>query len=278
MTQWTPQPPRISSLSQCDNSLDFQPLATWPEGLPAVAINKVVIAGFSQDLVFNHSIPNEQKEKMAALLRSVHSDLSFAEMARLIAKAKKHSWLPIDLIAQKYGWLPNEAFYKTAQLLLQTPVGFQNWCAEKKIGPMDLSSLASAASLNLNRLLHDIILFKLSKSIGTKVLELGIELLLMGKSADDISVTDGKTQGDQWLEKLQALRYPQSAERDSLEKDQMTSLPWPGMSQAKWTRQGDKTGVELKLFVSQPSDLKKYLQSLEKVQSLLEDLKPGTEH
>lgn len=264
----------MSTISQCDTSLDFQPLSPWATGLPAVAINMVVIAGFDQEIVFNHSISEDEKDKIAALVRSVYFELSFAEMARLVDKAKNHQWLPIELIIQKFGWLANPSFYKVAECLLTTPIGFQNWCAEKKLGPMDLIPLASAKSLNLIPLFHDILSLKLSKSVGTKVLELAIELLLMGKSYSDIAPESSET----WAQKLQQLRYPNSSQNDSLEKEKLISLPWPGMSQAKWARQGDKTGVELKLFVSQPSDLKKYLQSLEKVQNLLEDLNSGTQH
>ena len=264
----------MTTISQCDISLDFQPISPWPQGLPAVAINQVVIAGFQQDIVFNHTIPATETENVASMFRSVHNEFSFTEMARLIAKAEKQTLLPIELIAQKYGWQANEAFYKIAKAIAATPMGFQNWCSEKKLSPMDLAPLISGGYLNLNSLFHDIVAFKLSKSTGTKVLELGIELLLLGKTNDEISAEDP----NQWLEKLQTLRYPQSSDRDSAEKDQMISLPWPGMSQAKWTRQGDKTGVELKLFVSQPADLKKYLQSLEKVKDLLENLQSGTQH
>lgn len=275
MTQRNPQPPRITSISQCATSLDFQGLSKWPEGLPAVAINEVIIAGFEQNMVFNHTIPVAEKEKIASLFRSVYFELSFAEMSRLIQKAKKHPWLPVDLVAQKFGWQANESFFKIAQALVQTPIGFQNWCAEKKMAPMDLIPLVSADSLNLKSLFHDIIRLRTSKSLGAKVLELGIELMLLGKTVDEISAGDDL---DSWLSKLTEMRYPNTAQKDSLEKEQMIALPWPGMSQAKWTRQGDKTGVELKLFVSQPADLKKYLQSLEKVQNLLEDLNPGTQH
>jgi hypothetical protein len=50
------------------------------------------------------------------------------------------------------------------------------------------------------------------------------------------------------------------------------------MSQAKWARHGNRGGIELKLFVSQPADLKNYLQSLSKVQDLLEKDPTGSKH
>jgi hypothetical protein len=48
------RPPDLRPISQCNTKLRFETAAHWPPSLPAIAINGVVIAGFSQDLVFNH--------------------------------------------------------------------------------------------------------------------------------------------------------------------------------------------------------------------------------
>jgi len=285
MSQWNETPPQLCSMSQCDKSLDFSPLHLWPSGLPAVAVNSVVLAGFSQDLVFNHQMSATDGEAIASLFRSLYFELTFVEMSRLISKSKSHSWFPVILTAQKFGWQANEQFFLVADILRETPEGFQKWCSDKKVSPQDLLPLLSATALELKYLFHDLIQFNLSKSHGVKALELGIELMLLGKKPEEITsqqlltfVGKDQTPSEAWIETLKFMRYPETIRRDHDQEEKMTSLPWPGTSHAKWTRQGDRAGIELKLFVSQPSDLKKYLQSLSRVQDMLEKEPSGTKH
>lgn len=285
MSQWNETPPQLCPMSQCDKSFDFQPVTAWPQGLPAVAVNSFVLAGFSQELVFNHQIDPANTEKISGLFRSLYFELSFVEMARLIQTSKNHSWFPVGAIAQKFNWHASDQFFLVAEHLIKTPVGFQKWAAEKKVSPQDLAPLLSTANLDLKFLFHDILQFNLSKSQGIKALELGIELMLLGHKAEDITSQRlltflGRDQnpGEAWIETLRQLRYPETFKRDQAQEEKMTSLPWPGTSHAKWTRQGDRAGIELKLFVSQPSDLKKYLQSLTRVQDLLDQDSSGTKH
>lgn len=285
MSQWNETPPQLCPMSQCDNCLNFQPLQEWPASLPAVAVNSIVLAGFSQELVFNHQIDAKNSDKIASLFRSLYFELTFVEMSRLILKAKNHSWFPLALIAQKFGWQANEQFFLIADRLNEMPAGFQKWCSDKKVSPLDLLPLLSAGDLDLKFLFHDILQFNLSKSLGVKALELGIELMLMGNKPEEITsqrlltfIGRDQTPGEAWIETLKHMRFPETAKRDLAHEQKMTSLPWPGTSHAKWTRQGDRAGIELKLFVTQPSDLKKYLQSLSKVQDMLEKESSGTKH
>jgi hypothetical protein len=285
MTKGFSNPPQLCAMSACDRGLDFHPRTAWPEGLPAVAVNQVVLAGFSQDLVFNHQIDTSDAEAIARLFRSLYFELSFVEMALLIEKAKTYSWLPIPAIAQKFHWQANDSFFKTAERVQQAPKGFLDWAAERKLSPHDLAPLLSSADLELKFLFHDIISLGLGRSLGVKALELGIELLLLNLVPQDLTceklvanVPRDVSTGEAWVQALKILRYPETFKRDQLAEAQMTALPWPGTTQARWTRQGDRAGIELKLFVSQPSDLKKYLQSLNKVQDLLEKDPTGTKH
>ncbi|MGZ5280011.1 MAG: hypothetical protein ACXWC9_08720 [Pseudobdellovibrionaceae bacterium] len=285
MDQGISNPPQLCSMSLCDKGLFFHPRIPWPEGLPAVAVNQVVLAGFSQNLVFNHQVEMSDGEAIARLFRSLYFELSFVEMAQLTIAAGAYPWFPISAIAQKFSWQANDSFFKTAEKVLKTPQGFLDWAAEKKISPQDFAPLLSSDSLELKFLFHDIVSLHLSRSLGVKALELGIELMLIGQAPEaltsemlvpihprDLSV------GEAWVQELKILRYPETFKRDLAAEAQMTSLPWPGTTQARWTRQGDRAGIELKLFVSQPSDLKKYLQSLNKVQDLLEKDPSGTKH
>lgn len=282
-------PPELISTTRCDDRLNFSPLSLWPLGLPAVSINKVLIAGFGQQLTLNYQIPTENSAvTIADLFRSLYSDLSFSELAALQKSSAPFDWLPMNLIVQKFGFQYNDSFNKVCQVLQSTPENFQKWCAEKKVGPQDLMPLLSFAEKinSLNVLFLEILQLKLSKALGIKALELGIELLMMGTDAEDLSSQNlfnanrnqnalqnkDKNPGELWLEALTWRRYPETKARDEERRRQMDQLPWPGHSQARWVRQGDRAGIELKLFVAQPSDLKKYLNSLQTVQDLLEEI------
>jgi hypothetical protein len=263
--------------------------------LPAVAVNNVVLAGFEQSMVFNHSIDWKNREAIATLFRSLYSDLSFAELVLLWEKSSAFDWFPFSEIAGKFHFQANAHFFSVAKALLNTPVGFQNWCADKKLAPQDLSPLLAAGSRDLKPLFLKILALQLSKSLGVQALELGIELLLMGQSFADLQIdleeekasVDTASQAESWLDFLRHKRFPQAFARDNEAQSMMKKLPWPGSSQVRWTRQGDKSGIELKLFVSNPSDLKKYMQSLSQVEKMLNQdlsgqdaapLKPENQH
>ena len=262
--------PELTPISHCDKSLDFSPRNHWPEGLPAVAVNFLVFAGFAQKIVFNHSLEKEQPQEIAKLFRSLYFELSFTELARLLEKSTAHGWFPIDDVLREFQLQPTEHLKNIARALLKMPVGFQDWCSEKKLSVHDLASLLSLGNLDIKPVLLFILNLSCSKSQGTKALELAIEVLLMGKALELVCPDETKT-SEQWLTHLHGLRYPETLKADIENEKKMEALPWPGSSQARWVRQGDKSGIELKLFVSNPTDLKKYLHSLAKVQDLLEN-------
>lgn len=269
-------PPTLCPISQCVTELQFQTRSHWPQSLPAVAVNNVVLAGFQQPMVFNHSLDWKDRDAIATLFRSLYSDLSFAELALLWEKSEAFDWFPFAEIAAKFHFQATEHFFNVAKALLKTPIGFQNWCADKKIGPQDLSSLLAARALDLKPLYLKILNLGLSKSQGAQALETAIELLLMGISETDLqlSVSEESFQAEAWLELLKRKRFPEAFARDTAAQENMKNLPWPGSSQARWTRYGDKSGIELKIFVSNPSDLKKHMQSLSRVQDLMDQATP----
>lgn len=265
MQKLTP-PPELCAISQCDKSLNFFPQTAWPIGLPAVAVNSVVLAGFDQELAFNHSIEWQDEEKIATLFRSLYFELSFIEISRLILKAKKHKHFPLSAVLKKFSYHSSEMLFKMSEIALELPTGFQSWCHSKKVAPQDLAPLTAAQSLDLKPIFLKILQAECSKSEGVQALELCIDLMLMGKQID----LSEETSAEQWLKELKQQRFPHAAKQDQELEKKLSELPWPGTGQVRWTRQGDRSGIELKIFVSHPTDLKKHLQSLNRVQDILE--------
>lgn len=268
------RPPELLPISQCDTQLKFESALHWPEGLPAVAVNALVLAGFGQSLVFNHQIPQSDRTAIVNLVTSLYPHMSFLEAARFWRQARLVPWLPVDEILARWNVLLDEHWIRGAQLALNLPKGFQQWMVEKKISAQEMQMLGSAGDLRLETLLHSILAAGATRSQGVQALELGIELALMGQPMQELALQPDET-GEMWIDRLRELRYPNSIKKEAEGTARLQNLPWPGQSQARWVRQGDKAGLELRLFVADPSDLKKSVTSLQKLQDLLEE-NPGT--
>lgn len=265
------QAPQLISIKQCVNRLDFKPLSPWPKGLPSVAIQGYVIAGFSTEgFVFNHQV-DPKSEEAFEIWKSVHPELSFAECARLATLLTDSPWTAEQLLGL-WGFTCRDQQLLAASWLLEQTETFQNWAAQKKLSPADIAPLRIVAQEKLNPFLERVLSLDLSKSFALQLLELSTDLLFFEEDPEKIleQWPRSKNEIEVGLRKLKALRFPQTTQSDQALEGQMKQLPWPGTSQAKWVRQGDRAGIELKLFVSQPSDLKKYLVSLERVQNLME--------
>lgn len=271
------QPPELCSISLCDKSLDFQPLTKWPKGLPAVAVNKVVLAGFEQDLVFNNQIPKDCAEDIATLFRSLYFDLSFVEIARLVANVQNANltWFPVANVVSKLGWNYSESFLKTCAQVNALPFEFQQTCAEKKLNLQDFSPLLSLSGKGIFPLLQKMMRLRMTRQELVQGLELGIELLLMGKNLQDLDLSNDESgqqfsRAEEWLKELRKMRFPLAFKADAEMQAMIQNLPWPLTSSARLVRQGDKSGIEIKFTVSNAQEMRKKLNSLSKIQEILE--------
>ena len=271
-------PPTLCATSECRADLDFSPVSHWPQGLPAVAVSGWLLAGFQQQLAFNHLSELDARTEIAELFCSLYQELTFAEVSRLFVRTRKPAmeWFPFDLIAQHYRINPGPHFVEIAQMLSTMPQPFQNWCALRKLHQGDLLPLLAVhhlegnatALMDLHQVLLATVTLGLTRNQGSQSLELGLELLMAGHAWQALQ-PDGDN-AEHWLNKLKALRYPETKNRDEKAAMKILGLPWSGSSQVKWSRQGDSPGIEVKLFVSKPSDLKKFAQGFNSVMEELE--------
>ena len=98
-------------------------------------------------------------------------------------------------------------------------------------------------------------------------LEYFVDLMLMGRASEELIGTYTDAEG--WMDHLKQLRFPEAHKQDELRKENLKSLNFSGSSQVRWARVGDKSGIEIKFFVSQPSDLQKHMNSLKIKQNFL---------
>jgi hypothetical protein len=261
------QAPVLCPASQCKIDLDFMPLNHWPQSLPAVAVNGWILAGFSQDLVFNHILNESAMDCLPELFHSLHPRLSLMELARLWTKlsSPEVSWFPWKSLAKKYDLYSNVDFEKWANILLKQPIGFQSWSAEKRVSLEDLKRLPSLGSKALQFKIVDL---GLNKHDGLEVLQICHDLQLKGHSVKELLIPDLEVSASDWLIHLRVLHNPQLAQ-----------LTWPQLSQIRWVQHQGSTGLELKLFVTEPTGLKKHATSdsllLDQIQDLLETTHSG---
>lgn len=255
----------ISSITQCDRDLDFQPRKSWPAPFPAFAWKGQLICAFERQTGAVTDLFEAQKSGLLESLHSCHPELGLSELARL-ARSLSHTWPETYLELREgffagYGLRWSERLEQTLAALLQTPAVFQNWVDEKKISPRDLSPLLALTGLTeFNPFLTALPSIEIGRSEGVRALEIGVELFLMGRPLNDLLPT--QSHGSAYLRQLEKWRRPQGAESDEQWKQDVSRWPWPSQVQAQWQRFGDTAGLEIKIRTTSPEDFHKKLERL----------------
>lgn len=256
----------IFKFTQCASNLDFEPLQTLKPGLTPTAYAGELLNGFHAENLAVALNYNTEDCKLFTLLKSLYEDLSYVEVLRLHTCLEKTPHLTEQTTEEffsTFGLKLDENLKQTNSLVIKLPKHFLNWCALKKMGPQDFAPLKS-----IDEEIPKLHLFLekfnnlVSKSDGSQIFELLIELLMMEKNIDHLL----QLEVSQWLPNLKKMRYPLTSEQVQIKDALVQKMNWPLHSQAKWVRKGDKSGVELKLFFSHPQDLKRSLIKLEQIE------------
>lgn len=250
-----------TTIKQCDKSLNFKPLTPWPKALPAIAYKGELWSGF--ELGPEHPVWNWTTGNALETFKGIYPRLTLPEVARLGTLSS--AYLPQADIAALYGVPWTETTQQIFAALVQCPSSFQDWVAEKAIGPQELGIFMSVSAQQLTPALQKIVNENLSRQNGIQALELFGELLLLNHEIENL--TSG--QGDAWLKNLRQQRFPLTQKKDLAAEKSLSHLPWPTSVQSKWVRRGDKGGVEIKFFVATPLELSRTLQNLRKLEETL---------
>ena len=166
-----------------------------------------------------------------------------------------------------------------AQLLLDKVSGhdghlaIKNWLETKKIKSTDLTPVQSLKTdlhwKLFNKSVLTLIELKASYSESIKTIDLITDLILMGHSEN---LFEKASTFQSWTDHLYQLRYPATVKRDQDLKQKFETLPWPYGSKTKFERRGDRSGIELKVFITSEADLIKVMSSLERVQQQMKDV------
>jgi hypothetical protein len=153
-------------------------------------------------------------------------------------------------------------------------MSFEIWTSEKKLKESDLV-FTKALKINAQqdlflKISHLVAALNPIFSEGLQIFETLTDLILMGHDEVLFLKTDNLIH---YKNHLKLLRYPNTVGFDQDLETKFKKYPWPFGSKIKFERRGDRAGVEVKFFVSSPTDLTKLIASLERVQ--LEMTKPS---
>jgi hypothetical protein len=261
----------LIKITQCNKSLSFNSTNSLAKSLVPTSFSKVLLNGFAHpdtSLVINYS-PTDCE--FLVLFKSLHPDLSFVEICEF---SKNLSIIPgfenftSHEVFANYAYKFDALLKQSIELSSDLPTDFLHWCTQKKWGPQDFAPLRSLSSEQIIELHPYFIKIKdpCSKSEGTQIFELLIELFLLNKNISLLLQLDI----NQWPAYLKKERYPATHTQQQKNEDLVQKINWPLHSQAKWIRRGDKSGIELKLFFSHPQELSRSLIKLEQVKSYFE--------
>lgn len=258
----------ISSITQCDKDLDFQPRAEWPTALPALAWKGQLLTGFSRTAGVAIDLFHVHRAPLLESLKACHKDLGLAEVARLSARLEKvwpETFQELKSgFLQEYGLRAGDRLEQTLKRLARTPPEFQDWVDVKKCGARELAPLlALPAPGEFDPFLRALTSMGFSRSEGARALELGCDLFLMGRPLNDI--LPAQNEGAAYLRQLEKWRRPNMNITDEQWRETVSQWPWPAQVQASWQRFGDQSGLEIKLRATSPQDLNKKLERMRSI-------------
>jgi hypothetical protein len=197
----------------------------------------------------------------------VYPQLSFCGILQVLERLPNNVKINRARVYENYGYSLDSKLTQLLHILPTLPSTFLHWCAEHSLSPRDLFPLLSLPSSQaVQEELKKISALALSRNLGAQILELAVECRLLSSSEGSPL---NATNGDEWLQQLKSKRYPQTLLSDSEKQKKMLALPWPKDFQLRWQRQGDRSGLEVKFFVSHEKELPKFTKLLQQtIQSL----------
>lgn len=250
---------------ECNTALDFQPLINKSRALPYLSWGYHLLEGFETETPDKTVLDIKGSAPLEQVLSDIHPQLSLPELARLMVKLEKENlFVDKPQLFKFYGLAYNHNLEKTLLALNDTPSAFQNWCSQKKLHSRDLAILrAPATSALRNEILSSLAKLNPSKSLGTSLLEMGLELIETHANPTEIlKILDEKPESAH--NKLESLRRPHSSQQLKDHQNKIRTLgKVPGI-EMQWRRQGDAQGLELKIFAENPTVLNTKLISLNK--------------
>lgn len=233
--------------------LDFRPIK------PSFSMAQVEWKGvvLNQVASLDKSIVDLSHEDPTNLVFDLFGPLSFVELFQLHREGQTVPELSLDW--NRLFKLNSFHFSQRTEQLFESlalmPNEFIDWARGRQCSAQDLMPLISLKTIDDMKLLSVFFSEKnLTRNEGKKVLDLLVDLLLLGKNFDEL-----KPKESNWLESLQKLRTPMTQARDEKQK---ISDGWPRYVQVQKMRTGDQLLHRMQITFSDNNDLSEKLSRL----------------
>jgi hypothetical protein len=259
---------KITHISQCSKALNFGPRVAWPGRLPAFSWRGFLLSGFDREE--GHVIELDSSELLEVIWHDIYPKLSLVELARFYDCALRAD-LPIEwpTFFHAYGIRFSEDTKLVMRKVVYMPERVQLWCVQKDVSARDLAPLRALNDWDqIAPWWQKLVVYEPSRAEGVRALEHLVDLHLMGVALD--AVLEGVSNFAEAVKRLRVKRFPLTEEADQQAEKLVRELPWPKKLEARYVRQGDKAGYEVKLFVRSTPDLQKQIEGLRAVESELE--------
>lgn len=264
--------PQIRPIAQRKNSL--RPPTQLPTDLaPVAAINGIClsepISEWMLDFTIDPTSPDFAK-RWAETYRALRPNDTWLDLIEILPSLSSDLRISAAELWEAYQLRKPEP--RLLMILPQLSENFRAWMKAKKIGANDLAPLLSLpesddASQILAPLMPE--LQHLSRQDGVRALELWIELCLMDHPAE-VMARQAVESATAWLERLKQLRCPRTAGQDQFSKSWLEQQSWPRGMKLKFQRQGDQSGIELKVTLRRPQDLTQLSKDLDQISQKLQ--------
>ena len=206
------------------------------------------------------------QEDPTELLMDLFAPLCFVELCLLYQAGKEQ-----DLLFQNVDW--NHLFKKQKiqfnlrnlqlfEKLKQLPPEFLKWAGDHALSPQELMPVNSLDKLSpLQDLSPEFEKLKLSRNEGRKVLDILVDLILMGVKTEELTPSSNN-----WLNELNQKRYPDSFKKDFSQSSQKTKSHWPKYVRIRNLRQGDQMIHQMQITYGSQGDLGSKLKHLCQIQ------------
>ncbi len=265
---------KMLKVSQCKKTLNFKPQLIWPPHLPAFAWGDELLCDFDADsekMAIDLKAPDKA---LALVLNDIYKNLSLAELARIFSIFDFEK-ADFELLLEKNSLRASEVLIELFLKLAQTPLEFQIWTTERKLGAKELFVIKALENINvLDRLFLNIASLCPSRQVGIQILENAIELFLMSHPLETVLSRENESL-DIWCTRLEKMRNPMLTLRTEEKQFALAELPWPKFIQTRVIQNQASLVNEVRLQYRNLGEFKRNIEALQRVQAEMENQYSG---
>ncbi len=254
-------------VSQCKKNLDFKPLKAWPANLPVYAWGEELLCGFQVGP--DHEVVNLEAPgiSIAELIFDIYQTLSLPELARIFKlQTSLAPQFDFDRLLEKNSLRASESFSELLLKLSQTPLEFQNWVGDRKLGARELFVLKSINNVSdIEILLRQITERALTRQLGIQILENACELFLMNPDLDQLLIRKNES-NEVWSQRLEQLRNPMRSAQLEKKQNDLAQFSWPKFLNARVVGSEASLVNEVRMQFRTQGELKRNIEALQKIQ------------